>query len=100
MNAIFSSTATAAINSDDSKFQPCSNGSDVVALDVEYMHLAPPPQQLGRAPVRILPAEVCLAAPDSVIAFHSFCRPGADLMQSAGSASCTILLRHSASLGA
>lgn len=50
---------------------------DVLALDVEYVHLAPTQQRrLGRGRVRILPAEVCLAAPGGAITFHSFCRPG------------------------
>lgn len=53
------------------------SADDILALDVEYVHLAPVRQQrLGRERVSILPAEVCLAAPDGVIAFHSFCRPG------------------------
>jgi hypothetical protein len=56
-----------------------SSGSraDVLALDVEYVHLAQPQRtRLARSRIAILPAEVCLAAPGGVIAFHSFCHPG------------------------
>lgn len=79
-----STKASGGIRSPKSSRSGGGSSSDVLALDVEYVHLAPVRQQLlGRGRISILPAEVCLAAPDGVIAFHSFCRPDDDIMAAA-----------------
>ncbi len=52
-----------------------SDESDILALDVEYLHLAPA-RAVRHGRVTILPAEVCLMAQSGAIVLHEFCHPG------------------------
>ena len=71
------STAKGGSSSSGSAASSSSSRAEVLALDVEYVHLAQPQRsRLARSRIAIFPAEVCLAAPGGAIAFHSFCHPG------------------------